>query len=172
MHSDMAGRHRPLSFHITTFAPGGSGAKRGHTADMNEWPKLGSGEEATNDRNWVQTRAPCYFRQLQRSTFRSGVTWTARRSSSRIGITRWLRSSTNRRSGVLAISRPTIVCVPSVYEEHLPQSPATTVRNVATSRWADSSAGTAMRPAPNNRTGGAAIIPMSDVSRFFTAMSP
>jgi len=46
-------QERPLSSHITTIEHQRSGAGRGHTANMNEWPKLGGGEEATSDHNWV-----------------------------------------------------------------------------------------------------------------------
>lgn len=43
----------PLVSHIKTFEPKGSDVRRGHAADMNEWPELGSGQEATNDRMCV-----------------------------------------------------------------------------------------------------------------------
>ncbi len=45
-----------LSSRITTFEPKGSGARRGHTVELNEWPKMGSEEEATNDRMWVSRK--------------------------------------------------------------------------------------------------------------------
>jgi hypothetical protein len=52
-------KHRQMAVFLqhTDIRAQGSGARRGHAADMNEWLELGSGEGTMSDRNWVLVTA-------------------------------------------------------------------------------------------------------------------